>query len=314
MKQSALWIVLATVLSTAAPSVAQIGTASATSKPTPLTNTDIVRFVKIGLAEPVALNLINEAVDAHAARFDLSPSAIADLTTHGVSSTLIEAMRRPPLPAPPLSPPPTATHPAPALKTTLDLSVPGIQPLDADTLRQALNYGETKGPLQNHPWLMRANEYKTMNPATMTVEDAGRFAKLMDPMPFNFFISSPYSYATLMGADAKRRYDAPPSLIPEQLNARQVIVHVGPSDGFSEADAVENVVIKRGRGVIQPVEKRVSPLEIRNRLGGSRTVSEGDFSFPFSAFDPSAPITLVVIGTRGNVEWPMTPTELARLK
>jgi hypothetical protein len=58
----------------------------------------------------------------------------------------------------------------------------------------------------------------------------------------------------------------------------------------------------------------VKPVEIVNRLGARRTVSEGNFTFPFSAFDPSAPITVVLVGDGGNFEWMVTREELARMK
>ena len=77
---------------------------------------------------------------------------------------------------------------------------------------------------------------------------------------------------------------------------------------------IENVVVKRGVEVVRPLNTTVKPVEIRNGLGASRMVAEGDFTFPFSAFDPSSEITLVLVGKVGNVEWRVTREELSRMK
>jgi hypothetical protein len=46
----------------------------------------------------------------------------------------------------------------PGLKTTLDLTLPGIQPVDADALQRAFAQGEQVGALLNDPVQMRLRE------------------------------------------------------------------------------------------------------------------------------------------------------------
>ena len=83
---------------------------------------------------------------------------------------------------------------------------------------------------------------------------------------------------------------------------------------LADREGLEIVVIKRESAVLRPTSAEVKPVEIQNEMGAKRTVSEGNFTFPFSAFDPSAPITVVLIGDAGNFEWPVTREELARMK
>ena len=67
--------------------------AAAQSKVSTLTNADVVRFVAYGMPEQAVVNLVTEAVQARAAQFDLGPSAVSDLTAHGVSQAVMAAMR-----------------------------------------------------------------------------------------------------------------------------------------------------------------------------------------------------------------------------
>jgi hypothetical protein len=207
----------------------------------------------------------------------------------------------------------TATAQAiPQMKTTLDL--PGIQPLNAGTLEKALAAGEHSGDAINDPMSMRSADCtKKTRDRSITVTDAALCADLMTDSPFAFFIQSPYTLATALASNAKRKFASRPQVTLDDLNGRQVVVHVGVAD-FVAKDVIENVVVKRGVGVLQPLKATVTPVEIRNGLGASRTVAEGDFTFTFAAFDPSSGITLVLVGKLGNVEWKITSEELLRMK
>jgi hypothetical protein len=114
---------------------------SATAQPllAALTYADVVRFVAMGMPDQAVNNLINEA---QVTQFDLSPSAVSGLTDHGVSPAVIATMRQPSASgASPLRASPAARQ-LPELKTTLDLTPSGMQPLTADSLQSALLEGE----------------------------------------------------------------------------------------------------------------------------------------------------------------------------
>ena len=58
----------------------------------------------------------------------------------------------------------------------------------------------------------------------------------------------------------------------------------------------------------------MKPVQIENGFGATRMVTRGEFTFPFSAFDQSMAITVVLIGDGGNFEWTVTREELAGMK
>lgn len=87
---------------------------SASAQVSTLTNADVVRFVTtMHMSDEVVIALISEASAGRATRFDLSPAAVVDLETHGVSPAVIAAMRQP---AP--APPPAAVIDVPRLPST----------------------------------------------------------------------------------------------------------------------------------------------------------------------------------------------------
>jgi hypothetical protein len=196
------------------------------------------------------------------------------------------------------------------------LSVPGIQPLTSESLIEALDAGEKSGPIANDPMRSRLAEMDRKRvDGSMTASDAARFAVLMEKWPFEFQIITPYSQATTLAAEAKRRFLPRPSVTVDELNVyHQVRIHVSPAGDFTLATSIENVVLKRGSDVVQPVKRAVKPVELRNAVGGVRTVTEGDFTFPIPAFDGSASIVIVFVSPDRNKEWTMTTPELNALK
>jgi hypothetical protein len=199
------------------------------------------------------------------------------------------------------------------LITTLDKTPSGMQPLTAQTLQNALLEGEKNGARMNDS-MGRLLEKMASRGGVTSTDDLPRAALLMTDLQFLFVLWSPYSEATLLSATAKRRFELRPTPALEDLNRQQIVVTVVPSASFTKAAAIESVVIKRGSDVLHPIKAEVKPVEIQNGLGARRTVSEGNFTFPFSAFDPSAPITVVLLGEGGSFEWVITREELARMK
>jgi hypothetical protein len=265
------------------------------------------------IPDEAVINLINEA---KATEFDLSPSAIAGLSDRGVSLAVIAVMRQPL--AKGSSSPRVSTRgqpsQTPGLKETLELAPSGMQPLTAESLRSALIEGEKNGARMNDSMGALMEKMAARGDVT-SADDLPRAASLMtSPPQYSFVLWSPYSAATLLSAEAKRRFEPRQTPSFDDLNRQQIVVAVVPSSNFLKAGSIENVVIKRGSTVLRPIKSEVVPVEIRNGLGARRTVSKGDFTFPFSAFDPSASTTVVLIGDAGNFEWTITREELARMK
>jgi hypothetical protein len=167
-----------------------------------------------------------------------------------------------------------------------------MRPLTAESLQRALAEGEEQ----------RVN----VNSRRMLAGD--------DDFPASLSLWTPYSEATMRAAAARRRFEPRPTMSLDELNRHQIEVVVRPFADFTKAVAIDNVMIKRGSAVVRALKADVKPVEIRNGLGARRMVSEGTFTFPFSAFDPSEPITLVLIGRARNYEWFVPRDELARMK
>lgn len=283
----------------------------------PLANADVIRFAAIGLPEQSVITLVNEAVAANAARFDLSPSSVSDLVAHGISPAVIAAMRQSSTAASGVVQPSRSPEPpqlGPGLKTTLDLTPAGMQPLTTESLETALTEGEKSGVRLNDSVGDLLKKMSSRGDVT-SADDLPRAALLMaGPPAYSFSLWSPYSEATLVASAAKRRFLARPTPSLVDLNQHQIVLRVVPSGNFLKAAAIQSVVIKRGSAILHPTSADVKPVEIQNGMGARRTVSEGNFTFPFSAFDPSGPITVVLIGDAGNFEWLVTREELARMK
>lgn len=189
----------------------------------------------------------------------------------------------------------------------------GIAPLTADGLTEAIAYG------QAHP----DDAVAMASPVRLRMKgldvrhhlvEAQAVLQRISEAPFEFFIASPFATAAMAAATASRKFEARPHLTVEALNARKVVIHVGPGSTFSTADAIENVVIKRDGAIIQPSQKAITLAPVQNALGASKPSANGDFTFEFEAFTPTTSITLVFIGAAGNYEWTVTPDELARLR
>lgn len=200
------------------------------------------------------------------------------------------------------------------LITTLPTSdiVLGIRPLTSQTLAEAIAAGQNGSPTNSLTdpitILTEVRARATKRPAADP-----RFAAYHDA-PFRFLIISPYVTAMIAAAEAKRKYEPTPTLSADGLNADHVVISVRPGELLATADSIENVLIKRNGQIVRPLTQRITPMTISNALGASEASAQGDFRFDFGVFAPDAPITIVMIGARANLEFTFKPDELAQLK
>lgn len=188
----------------------------------------------------------------------------------------------------------------------------GIRPLTEATLAEAVTLGTDKGI---------EGVVQISSPAIIflrlhTMLDFGRSAPLMDQytkwtsMPYVVDFRTPFVSAAAAAAEAQRKFQPQPTLRLADLNTAGVVVSVSPGGDFSSAESIENVVFRRGTQVIKPTAAKVSPKTIRNRLGASRDLTEGNFTFDFSTFEPTAPVTMVLVGPTSNIEVEIGPQVL----
>lgn len=89
-----VFVVTVAALLTALP----VHSASAQSKLIPLRNADVVRLAALGVSDQTVIAVIN---GAKVTQLDLSPGAVGNLATSGVSTAVIAAMRHPSTPTQP---------------------------------------------------------------------------------------------------------------------------------------------------------------------------------------------------------------------
>jgi hypothetical protein len=126
-------------------------------------------------------------------------------------------------------------------------------------------------------------------------------------------IKSPYIVALETAAEAARRFTKV-SIPYAAINAKKVTLVVEPIGSILEADAVEDVVIKRNGRVLRPLLKTVTPTTFRTAMGATRQLTVGRFTFDFSVFEPSTDIEIVMIGKAENTTCTITADELAELR
>lgn len=189
----------------------------------------------------------------------------------------------------------------------------GIRPLTDADLKEAIAFGESDGAA------VKVSDMTSTVVLFLMVHDmkgparTDRMQAMIDA-PYQISIFSPFTRAAMEAAEAKRKFLPTPALKLEELNLDAVQVRVGPGSNFTSFGTIENVVVKRGDEVTRPVKADVHSTTIQNRMGATATAAEGVFTFDFSAFEPSKPVKLVLIGKDGNYEWPLEAAELARLR
>ncbi len=186
---------------------------------------------------------------------------------------------------------------------------PGIRPLTAESLKEALSMTEADVSKVSMPLLVKlvAAEH---DPATM-LYSAMTLAK---DAPFGVELLTPFSRAAMAAAQARRKFATPRSANLAALNSGGVVVNVTAGSSFLTADAVEGMVIRRGDQVIKPLTSRIQPAVIGNRMGAKSPSAVGVFTFPMNAFAPTSPLTIVIVGNLRNFEIPMTTVELGMLR
>jgi hypothetical protein len=192
----------------------------------------------------------------------------------------------------------------------------GIQPLTATTLAEAITLGSQKSADDLVALASPALAFLKLH----TMLEVGRSTALTDQymkwtsMPYTVTFHTPFVAAASAVSEAQRKFLPAPALDLTALNGQDVVVSVTPGGDFTTATAIENVVIKRGAEVIRPTVSKVTPTTIRNRMGASREVTEGQFTFKIPIFAPTGPILLILVGPASNIEIEIGPEVLKALR
>lgn len=191
----------------------------------------------------------------------------------------------------------------------------GIQPLSDETLQSAIQLGKrTKAsfPLVS---LFVVRQMRLNDPdRILRPTERDELKTLLERGPFTIQIVTPFARVCSAVGEAERKFEAftPPTI--DVANAEKVWVVVGPGPMITTADAVENLIVRRDGETIRPLQRLVEPRPMTTAMNVTRTFTEGRFQFDFKAFAPTAPITLVIVGSQNNLEWTLEVEELKRLR
>ena len=192
------------------------------------------------------------------------------------------------------------------LATVITWAVPvcaiaqGIRPLDTASYAKAVEAGQTRRAEDiagdQMPMVMRA------------LQD--RSADHLSVAPFSIVIETPFGRVATAVADSKRLTgDGPPPSL-DLANASRIVVKITHGYSFAMARNVKSVSIRRSDAVSGPSRSTILPTAIESSTGVRRTITEGEFTFEFAAFQGTGPITIVVFTDGPSFEWTMTRAEL----
>jgi hypothetical protein len=166
----------------------------------------------------------------------------------------------------------------------------GIQPVTLETHEEAVRCGEIGPECAITPYRLCSSE------------------------KYSAWIASPFSRVARSVAEFRIRKVRPQLMTPGVANGWGVGVYVAPGSDYDRADSIKRVIIKRGATTLEPVTTTIAPVTLTNAAGEKKQVSKGFFSFPLEAFAPTADITVVLIGSTGEVRCNFDQQRLAALR
>lgn len=191
----------------------------------------------------------------------------------------------------------------------------GIRPLTPVTFAAAVDLGtkaKTTYPLMS---VFAIRQWRLNDPDRMLGPDErARVQAQIEKGPFKIEIITPYIKVFNAAAEAARRFETFVGPTADVANAEGVWIAVAPGPQLLSGDAVDNVVLKRGDAVIRPAQRVVEPYEAKTAMNATRQLTTGRFQFNFEAFNPSEPVTIVVVGATQNLEWILEVAELKKLR
>ena len=272
--------------------------ASAQSTVSPLTNADLIRYVALGISDQVMSNLINEAT---ATKFDLSPAAIADLESHGVSQAVIAAMRQPRPPAAVIATTPT---PTPTPSTALPLVT--CSPTAGADLRKLAN--NLRASNADDDDFIRALD-KAVHPDLEGVTSSTDAVTVAVADGLLIQAVFPYGrYRSDLKEALRKRAPIESALMPAAVE-----ISVFPSR--IDSPDIIRIIVERDGKAATPIANTLKPTEMTTRWRVKAFIHSGVVSYPCSAFAAGATVTITAIPQNGsNFTKTFSSAELATLK
>ena len=111
-----------------------------------------------------------------------------------------------------------------------------------------------------------------------------------DSDALSIWISGPLG---IFYGDARERVRKFEALIPAPGWQREVQVIVSPSQ--IDSPDIEKVIVQRNGAVVPPLRSTLAPRQMVTRMNAKSMIHSGTVTYPLSAFEPGAGVTVTVI-------------------
>jgi len=131
---------------------------------------------------------------------------------------------------------------------------------------------------------------------------------------YSAWIATPFSRIAFSVFDALQRHERPKPLEAGDANMWGVGIYVYPAEDYASADAIQRILIRRAGNTIEPATTTLAPVYLTSPAGVKKELSKGFFAFPADVFAPTSEITIVLIGSAGEVTCSFDREKLSALR
>lgn len=131
---------------------------------------------------------------------------------------------------------------------------------------------------------------------------------------YSAWIATPFSRITFSVFEALQKHERPKPWDAGEVNAWGTGIYVSPSEDYDHADAIRRVLIRRAGDTIEATTTTIAPVTLTSPAGVQKLVSKGFFAFPMDAFAATSDITIVLIGSAGEMPCTLDRRQLSTLR
>jgi hypothetical protein len=132
--------------------------------------------------------------------------------------------------------------------------------------------------------------------------------------PFEATLATPFSRVAGGVYQSIRNRQRVRSMDRGAATAWGIGIYVNPSARPGVRSVIRRVYIKRGGREISPLTSTVAPITVTATDGSARELARGFFAFPPDAFNPGTPVTIVFVGSEGQLTCTLDSSRLGILK
>jgi hypothetical protein len=135
-----------------------------------------------------------------------------------------------------------------------------------------------------------------------------------DDRRFSIVLVTPFSRGALAAVEAASSGRPLGRMGPAAVNRWGISVHISPPSTTVNPEPIERMELRREGRVIQPMKATVGPVTLSAGSGPAQVSMRGAFDFPPEAFEPSAPVQLILVGPSGEFHCTLERARLQTLR